>query len=298
MAKQQWDEIELGGQDRQRPDIRLIVADMDGTLLDGDSNIPSSFWPMLARLEQRGIAFVPASGRQFQTLEDMFGRGAADGVDRSDSLSLIAENGNVVSYHGDIIDVKGIDFNFARRIIDIVDKASNPANSPYFNIGLVICGLQSAYVQRTDQEFLDECAKYYHALRIVDDLHEVLEDDSETILKLAIFDFTDAESMAHALFTDLPDQYVAQVSAKHWVDIMRADTDKRTGVEAIQRAMHITADQTMAFGDYLNDLGILESATWSFAMANGHNQVKQTAHYLAPANTEEGVMKVVDRLVA
>ena len=31
-------------------DIRLIVADMDGTLLDGDSNIPDDFWPLLDEL--------------------------------------------------------------------------------------------------------------------------------------------------------------------------------------------------------------------------------------------------------
>ena len=41
--------------------------------------------------------------------------------------------------------------------------------------GLVVCGLKSAYVQRSDKPFLDEVGKYYAALSIVDDLHEVLE---------------------------------------------------------------------------------------------------------------------------
>ncbi len=55
-----------------RDDIRLVVADMDGTLLDGDSRIPLGFKPMLDRLTQLGVRFVPASGRQYQTLEKMF----------------------------------------------------------------------------------------------------------------------------------------------------------------------------------------------------------------------------------
>ena len=42
-------------------DIRLIVADMDGTLLDGDSNIPDDFWPLLDELHAKGVEFVPAT---------------------------------------------------------------------------------------------------------------------------------------------------------------------------------------------------------------------------------------------
>ena len=52
----------------QPQDIRLVVADMDGTLLDERSRIPDGFWPMLARLKRRGVEFVPASGRQYACL--------------------------------------------------------------------------------------------------------------------------------------------------------------------------------------------------------------------------------------
>ena len=65
-------------------DIRLIVADMDGTLLDGDSNIPDDFWPLLDELHAKGVEFVPASGRQLATLRSMF----ADRVDGA--MSYIA----------------------------------------------------------------------------------------------------------------------------------------------------------------------------------------------------------------
>ncbi len=49
-------------------DIRLIVAEMNGTLLDGDSNIPDDFWQLLDELHAKGVEFVPASGRQLATL--------------------------------------------------------------------------------------------------------------------------------------------------------------------------------------------------------------------------------------
>ena len=44
-------------------DIRLIVADMDGTLLDGDSNIPDGFWPLLdGRRHNDGANYAFADG--------------------------------------------------------------------------------------------------------------------------------------------------------------------------------------------------------------------------------------------
>lgn len=53
MSAADWTSIEVP------QDIRLVVADMDGTLLDEHSEIPQGFWPMLARLRSRGVEFVP-----------------------------------------------------------------------------------------------------------------------------------------------------------------------------------------------------------------------------------------------
>lgn len=41
-------------------DLRLVSVDMDGTLLDGDGEIPDELWPVLT-MRERGIVFVPAS---------------------------------------------------------------------------------------------------------------------------------------------------------------------------------------------------------------------------------------------
>ena len=150
----------------QPQDIRLVVADMDGTLLDERSRIPDGFWPMLARLKRRGVEFVPASGRQYATLRNMFAGKAAEILDGGE-LSYIAENGNVVALDDKVVEVHGVDLDVTRHVIDLVDDA---AASGEHNVGLVVCGLKSAYVQRSDKPFLDEVGKYYAALSIVDDL--------------------------------------------------------------------------------------------------------------------------------
>lgn len=280
MTAQDWTAIPQGPHD-----IRLVVADMDGTLLDGASRIPDDFWPLLEDLKTRGIEFVPASGRQLATLQSMF---------EGKATSFVAENGNVVVADGEVVDVHGVGWDLTRTLIDIVDRAFV---SGAHDVGLVVCGLKSAYIQRKDKPFVDECAKYYKAMEVVDDLHTILDTPGETVLKLAIFDFGDAESMAADLLGDVARTHAVVVSGAHWVDIMDPATNKRQGVVALQRHLGVTPDETAVFGDYLNDLEMLEAGEWSFAMANAHDDLKAAAHWIAPANTEHGVIKAVRRLI-
>ncbi|RSX58804.1 Cof-type HAD-IIB family hydrolase [Bifidobacterium samirii] len=273
-------------------DIRLIVTDLDGTLLDEHSAVPDGFWTTLERLHGRGVHFVPASGRQYATLRAMF----ADRVGYE--LSYVAENGGVVAADGEIVDVSGVDTAITRTVIDLVDAA---CASGAHDVGLVLCGLTTAYVQRRDEPFLDECRKYYHALRIVDDLHDVIglvESGEETMIKLAVFDFGDVESTARDVLAPAAADYAMVVSGAHWVDVMNPDTDKRRGVEALQRHFGVTPEQTAVFGDYLNDLGMLAAGEFSFAMGNAHPDLKRAARYIAPTNAEHGVLQVIDRIVA
>ena len=270
MAEVEWTEI------KEPQDIKLVVADMDATLLDADGQIPAGFWPMLDRLNQKGVTFVPASGRQYQTLQQMFSRSVRP-------MSFIAENGNIVSLDGNVIETHTVSRDLVKQVIDICDKA---AETGEYNIGLVVCGLNAAYIQRTDEEFIAEVSKYYAKVEPVNNLREVLDYVDEKFLKLAIFDFEPAEPMAKDL-----------LAGKHWADIMDSRVSKGDGVVVLQKALGVGVDETAVFGDYLNDVPMFEHARYSFAVANAHPQVRAAAAYIAPANTEEGVIRVVDRIV-
>ena len=87
------------------------------------------------------------------------------------------------------------------------------------------------------------------------------------------------------------------VSGAHWVDIMDVNTDKRRGVLALQQQLGITPAQTMVFGDYLNDLQMLSAGQWSFAMANAYPDVVDQARFIAPANTDQGVLRVIEAML-
>ena len=52
--------------------IKLVATDMDGTLLDGKGKLPRQFGEIFKLLQQKGILFAVASGRQYFTLLENF----------------------------------------------------------------------------------------------------------------------------------------------------------------------------------------------------------------------------------
>ena len=64
------------------------------------------------------------------------------------------------------------------------------------------------------------------------------------------------------------------VSGNHWVDISEASTNKGNALTFLQKRYNITPSETMAFGDYNNDLEMLKCAKYSYAMENAHQRCK------------------------
>lgn len=252
------------------PDIRLIAVDMDGSLLDDEKRIHDDFWPLLDELDRRGIRLCPASGRQYATLRRQFGR---------DELVYIAENGSYVVQHDEEISSDGLDLGTARKAVETVRAAD------HLDLGTVLCGKRSAYVERTDDAFLDHATPYYAKLEHVEDLTVV----DDQILKVAVYDFGAAVTGAGRLLQP----FDGLVSGEHWVDVMSPTADKGHALRAVQAALGITAEQTMVFGDYFNDIGMLDAAYYSFAMDNAHPEVRAHARFVAPANTANGVVRTI-----
>lgn len=265
------------------PDIRLIAVDMDGTLLRPDGTIPEGLWPLLETMRERGIAFAPASGRQLATLRAMFA-----GV--SGELDVIAENGAFVVRGEQEISSDTLDAVFAASI---VERMRHLTADRTVRAGLVVCGKRSAYIEDTDPGFVAQAEKYYATLQIVPDLLSV----SDQVLKLAIHAPGGGDTHVVPAFEDVRADYQLVVSGPHWVDIMNTTVNKGVALRHLQRALGVTAAQTVAFGDYLNDVELLEAAEWSYAMANAHAEVAAVARYRAPSNAEDGVVTVLRQLL-
>ena len=83
------------------------------------------------------------------------------------------------------------------------------------------------------------------------------------------------------------------MSGAHWVDVLSPTANKGRAIREVQKALGVTPDQTMVFGDFLNDLEMMDAATYSFAMANAHPLLKERASWVAPTNNANGVVRTI-----
>jgi len=264
-------------------DIRLIVTDMDGTLLDDAKRMPPGLWETLAELRRRGVLFAPASGRQYATLAREF-------AEVADGMVFIAENGTYVVRDGVELSSDPLEPGAAARVVHAVRRLVAEG----VDVGAVVCGKRSAYVERSDEAFLAELRRYYVEHRVVEDA-TALDDD---VIKVALFDFGSAARTTAPALAPLTATHQVVVSGEHWVDVMNRTADKGAALRRLQRELGITSAQTMVFGDYLNDLEMLDAAEWSFAMANAHPDVIARARHVAPSNNDNGVLRTIARVLA
>ena len=289
--------------------IRLVAVDMDGTLLDDEKNFPPGLDELLDHLEQRGVVFVPASGRQVWTLIDMF--------PERPGLTFIGENGAIVMRDGREISSAPLDLATVRESVSLVRQYALPrpgATAAHedagegslrenFDGGLVVCGKNCAYVERTDEAFLAAVAPYYTRTQCVDDLVKVIDDIEqgridEAIIKLAVYSAGDVTALADQTLGRFARSHQFAISAANWADLQDRGVDKGRALRALQEYLGVTPGQTAVFGDAGNDLSMIAQAEFSFAMENASADVRAAARFLAPSNNEAGVVKVLQVLLA
>ena len=77
------------------------------------------------------------------------------------------------------------------------------------------------------------------------------------------------------------------------LEIMPLPWSKGTAVKELAEHWGLDASQVMTFGDWDNDLSMIEYAGWGVAMRNGSERMKKAARLIAPSNDEDGVAQVI-----
>ena len=80
------------------------------------------------------------------------------------------------------------------------------------------------------------------------------------------------------------------VSGKCWLDCTNQGGNKGSALQHFQEAYKISPDETLAFGDNINDIEMLKRASHSFAVENAREEVKEAANFIAPSYKEDGVL--------
>lgn len=273
-------------------DLRLAAVDMDGTLLDDDKNFPPGMDELLDQMDERGVTFAPASGRQVWTLIDMFpGR---------PGMTVIGENGGIVMRDGVEVSSHPVDTPTVREVIRLVRDATSGPDG--IDGGLVMCGKQFAYVERTDEGFVEGVMPYYHRTKRVEDQNAIIDaieagQIDDAIVKLAVYVIGPVEPLAQATLANFADTHQYAISGANWADLQIRGVDKGSAVRDLQRFLGVERAQTAVFGDAGNDLSMMSEGDLSFAMANASQDVIEAARFVAPSNNEAGVAQVLRSLL-
>lgn len=254
--------------------IKLIATDIDGTLLHSDQTLPEDLSNIINNLHDHNILFSVASGRPYLTLKHDF-------ESLNPNILYIADNGSHVVYKGEEIAVHPIDNSIINELI----LQTREIASAYS----VVCTTNGAFVESAEPEFLTELEKYYVKYTVVDDLTKL----KERVIKYTVCDLTGAEQHSYPKFLSYKDTLQLSVAGFVWIDFMQKGINKGTAIKEIQELYQITPEESMAFGDYLNDLEMMQSVYYSYAMANAHEDLKKASRFEADSNDEDGVIKKI-----
>jgi len=257
--------------------IKLIATDMDGTLLDSHGQLPYDFIEIFEELRKKEIVFAAASGRQYFTLLESF-------KEISKQMLFIAENGTYIVYKGKELAVHPLDKKIAHKLI---------WHGRELGLDIILATSKGAYIENAHAPFINEVNKYYVKNEMVKDLLKVEGD----ILKVTMCDFRGAETHSYPAFKKFEDEAQVCIAGEIWIDMMAKGVNKGTAIQDIQKKLGITYEETMVFGDYLNDLEMLQNAYHSYAMANAHPRLKEVARFSAKGNDENGVIEKIKEII-
>ncbi len=258
---------------KEEAGVKLIISDLDGTLLNEEHKVPDEFYDVLEELNQRDIVFAVASGRNYLGLRHLFN-------EKGDDIYFICDNGAFVKHGEDIVSSSEINKDDYERIINFLFK--NDIDT------IMICGVKGTYYQNTnDEEFNDRMRGMYTKTTLVDNIIDI----DDEIFKISVYN---SENVRHRVFNPLKsrfeEEFSIHISAKVWVDVMTRNADKGKALKVLQNRMGISENQTMAFGDFDNDIPMLQNAKYSFAMQDASETVKKVAAFTAKSNAENGVI--------
>ena len=255
---------------------------MDGTLLDENGSLPPAFGAMYARLKERGIRFAPASGRQYASLVQTF-------APWQDELIFVAENGTLVMERGQELFSTPVNRALALRVMAAGERIAG--------VHSVFCGKRYGYLHAEDNttDFRTELAKYVSKSMVVEDFAAV----DDVPIKMAFCDPSRrAETTILPIMQTFSDRLQVTLSSAEWVDVYSQGVSKGVAAGQIQERLGLTPNECAAFGDYGNDLELMDAVTYSFAMENAIPAVKERARYRAPSNRDCGVMTICERILA
>lgn len=259
--------------------VKLISVDMDGTFLNDDKEMSPEFDKVFKALKKKNVKFCAASGRQLASLKTVFDK-------YKDQMLFVAENGAVMEIDGQPIVnatlTREISDKFLARLKELDDMR------------ILYCTSDYSYIDRTDDESMENARIYLPKFEIVKDVAHI----EELPVKISVHSKNGYYNDFKLLVEEFSDEASICTSGFDWLDIVPKGTNKGTAIAKMQAMLGISPKETMAFGDQMNDFEMINQAYHSYAMDNAIDKIKQIARYTAPSNNEFGVVSTLKKVFA
>ncbi len=251
---------------------------MDGTLLNSNHQVSNRFFELFEALQEKQIQFVAASGRQYHSMVDKL-------KTIKDDVIFIAENGAFTKQKEHVLLTTPIDNTNVNKVLSALSNVRDAHP--------VLCCNNKAYANGNSQNFLDLLAEYYIEYEAVEDQTKI----NDEVLKVAIYHFENSEKHIYPAVKHFEGPLKVKISGTNWVDVSHKDAHKGYALDRLMQTYGLSADEVMVFGDYNNDLEMLQLSNYSFAMANSHPDVKKVAKFETSSNNDFGVEQILEQLI-
>lgn len=264
-------------------DIRLICMDLDGTLFGSGNTIPERNKRALIECERRGIRLALVSGRGYR-----FMKRVADEIGIQPFIA--SANGSRIdeAFEDRTIFEGTFEPAWAKSIAGLLLQEN--INFEAYTRGINYVAKPELMPERHRASLMS----YVNAgdVQVVYDEEQLLLEATQAAYKFVLFSQDEHVIERMRGFLDEKGIEHCSSSSKN-IEIMPPGVDKGSALRCISEYLGIDRGQTMAFGDFTNDISMLKAAGHAVAMGNALSVVKAHAEIIAPPNTEGGLGTVI-----
>lgn len=250
---------------------------MDHTLLNDSSSLPSRFDDTLSLLNFKGIPFILASGRTLKSMKYKV-------KDIKGSITFISDNGAIIEHNNEILHVVDISKKDISLIQEVLKKCPRTT--------ITAASINKSYAIPYDEEHAQFLYEYYPTYEVVTDLNMI----NDVIVKITTLTLDGNQAIYDQIIKPAIESNTncrPVTSGKVWIDIMDKNVDKGAALGKLINLLDISSDSIATYGDYHNDIGMLQLAKYSHAVSNAHDDVKRVANKVIGSNNDEAVISSI-----
>ena len=265
---------------------KLLVLDVDGTLLNDEREISKRTLAALLKVQQMGVRIVLASGGPTYGLMPL-----------AKTLELGNYGGFVLSYNGcQIIKAQNGEILFERRI--------NPEMLPYLEKKARKNGF-AIFTYHDDTLITDSPDnEYIKNEALLNNLKIIKEDEFSTAIDFApckCMLVSDKEKALIGLEQHWEKRLAGTLDAfrsePYFLEVVPCGVNKANTLGALLEHLGVTREEVIAVGDGVCDVTMLQLAGMGVAMGHSQDSVKVCADYVTASNEEDGVALAVEKLI-